>query len=104
MLYFLDNIAKAVHEVISREDEGLNYVANKTALVDIGTDPQTATQIYNHEAKTLILEDSKQSVLVGEKFGPTSKSITLVTKWCSGFNYRKPDSSSESCGGYQKSG
>ncbi len=65
------------HQVIAREDEGLNYTANQTLVSELGTDRETAWQIANHTSKTLQLEGVKTSILTGDKFGPTAPSIQI---------------------------
>ena len=65
------------HQVIPRENEGNPYIANKTLISNIGTDPMTAWNIKNHKAKTLQLEGSKSGILFGKKFEAEATAIEI---------------------------
>ncbi|MBT8234197.1 MAG: hypothetical protein HKO66_16580 [Saprospiraceae bacterium] len=78
------------HQVIHRADEGNHYKATKTPLVNVGTDPYTAWEIENHESKTLILEGFKADIVVGEKFGPTTRSLNISLNGVVGLALKNP--------------
>jgi len=78
------------HQIISREDEGMLYIANQTPVSELGTDPLTADNIQNHKARTLILEGTKQSVIAGAKFGPTARSIEIPVSGVVGLILQNP--------------
>lgn len=63
------------HQVIEPKNEGLNYIANKTLLREVGTDVETAYQIANHNAKTLLLEGKKS--LGSTAFGAQTLAINI---------------------------
>lgn len=65
------------HQVISYEDEGINYKANLTPIALLGTDEQMAVQIAQHKAKTLIL-DGVRKPLSTQTYGAEAPSIALV--------------------------
>ena len=65
------------HQVIPREKEGNLYIANKTLISELGTDPLAAWNIQNRTAKTLILDGKKESVLFGDTFGETTTAIKI---------------------------
>lgn len=73
---FKNNCASC-HQVISRKDEGMLYVANKTPVSDLGTDPLTAEHINNNKAYSLILEGKKETFLSKDRFGPRPKAIKI---------------------------
>jgi hypothetical protein len=68
---------KSCHEVIPHDKEGDHYVANKTSLVELGTDPMMAWNIPNDKAKTLFLEGSKSDIVVGDRFGVTTRALDI---------------------------
>lgn len=88
-ILFADKCAEC-HQVIKREDEGLKYKSNRTPLLDLGTDPVTAWNIENHTAKTGILEGIKEQLLIGDKFGPTTRAISLPINGVVGVVLKRP--------------
>ncbi|WP_199886148.1 di-heme-cytochrome C peroxidase [Pseudoalteromonas sp. T1lg23B] len=56
------------HQVVPRDQEHLDYVANQTLISELGTDPVTANNASCHMAKTLFLEGTKERILIGSKF------------------------------------
>jgi len=81
---------QSCHEVIPFESESEHYKAIKTPLTEVGTDPMTAWSIANHEAKTLYLEGSRASVLVGERFGPTPRALDIPVDGVIGLVLKHP--------------
>ncbi|MCF2909544.1 di-heme-cytochrome C peroxidase [Pseudoalteromonas sp. DL2-H2.2] len=65
------------HQLIPREKEHLNYIANQTLVSDLGTDPVTANNASCHMAKTLILEGTKERILIGSKFQAVDNAIDV---------------------------
>jgi len=78
------------HQVIPRAQEGDHYIAAKTPVADVGTDPVTAWNADFHMAETLILEGSKKDILVGEKFDATSPAIELAVNGVIGLVLKDP--------------
>lgn len=78
------------HEVIPRENEGDHYKAKKIPLAEVGTDPMTSWSIQNHTSKTLILEGYKADIVVGDKFGPTTRSLDIALNGVVGLVLRNP--------------
>lgn len=78
------------HQVIPRENEGDHYKAVKTPLNVVGTDPYTAWNIQNHEAKTLLLDGYKADIVVGEVFGETTRSINIPLNGVVGLVLKNP--------------
>lgn len=65
------------HQVIPRDEEGDKYIANKTPVNGLGTDPVTARNADRHCAQTLLLEGTKKAVLFGDKFTAETTAITI---------------------------
>ncbi|TMP22871.1 hypothetical protein CWB99_23730 [Pseudoalteromonas rubra] len=65
------------HQLIPREKEHLNYIANQTQVSELGTDPVTANNASCHMAKTLILEGTKERILIGSKFQAIDNAIDV---------------------------
>lgn len=65
------------HQLIPREKEHLNYIANQTLVSELGTDPVTANNASCHMAKTLILEGTKERILIGSKFQAIDNAIDV---------------------------
>ncbi|MBQ4845653.1 di-heme-cytochrome C peroxidase [Pseudoalteromonas sp. MMG005] len=65
------------HQIVPREDELKRYIANQTLISELGTDPVTAYNASCHMANTLILEGTKERILIGDKFGPTGNAIDI---------------------------
>lgn len=78
------------HQVIARKDEGNLYVAVKTPVSEVGTDPVTAWNADKHMAKTLILEGTKEVILVGDKFKKTSAAIAIPVNGSVGIILKNP--------------
>jgi hypothetical protein len=76
--------------VIPRSQEGDDYVAVKTPVADIGTDPDMAWYAEHHTAKTLILEGSKEGVIAGPLFGPEAPAIQIPVNGVIGIVLRDP--------------
>ncbi|TMO67641.1 di-heme-cytochrome C peroxidase [Pseudoalteromonas aurantia] len=65
------------HQVIPREDELKRYIANQTPISELKTDPVTAYNASCHMAKTLILEGTKERILIGDKFDEIDNAIDI---------------------------
>ena len=78
------------HEVISRSDEGKNYKAVKTPIVDVGTDPATAWNADFHMADTLLLEGTKSKIVAGDKFDKTAAAISISVNGVVGLVLKDP--------------
>ena len=72
-----DTHCRQCHQVIPRGKEGDKYTAVKTPVSEIGTDPDMAWYADNHVAKTLILEGSKEGVILGSPFGLEARAIQI---------------------------
>lgn len=81
---------KSCHKVIKRDDEGDPYTSNKTLLADIGTDPITAWNAQNYQAKTLILEGTKESIIAGDPFGVEAAAIEVPVNGVVGVVLKRP--------------
>ncbi len=80
----------ACHQVIPRSNEGENYIAVKTPLLNVGTDPTMAWNADFHMAKTLQLEGSKSKILVGDKFKSTSPALSISVNGVVGIVLKDP--------------
>lgn len=78
------------HQVIPRDQEYDKYKANKTPVTEIGTDPVTAFNASCHVAKSLILEGSKEKILVGDKFGAKTAAINIPVNGVVGMVLKHP--------------
>ena len=85
-----ENHCAECHQVIARENEYDRYKANRTPVVDIGTDPVTAFNAACHPAKSLILEGTKEKILVGEKFKQETAAISIPVNGVVGLVLKKP--------------
>ncbi|MCF6434046.1 di-heme-cytochrome C peroxidase [Pseudoalteromonas sp. MMG022] len=65
------------HQVIPRDKEHLDYIANQTLISELGTDPVTANNASCHMAKTLFLEGTKERILIGSKFQAVDNAIDI---------------------------
>ncbi|KAF7771448.1 hypothetical protein PCIT_a4025 [Pseudoalteromonas citrea] len=65
------------HQVIPREDELKRYIANQTLISELKTDPVTAYNASCHMAKTLILEGTKERILIGNTFDKKDNAIDI---------------------------
>lgn len=65
------------HQVIPFESESEHYKAVKTPLKAVKTDPMMAWSVANHKAKTLILEGSRSDVIIGDRFGATTRALDI---------------------------
>lgn len=84
------NACASCHQVIPRENEGKLYIANKTLISELGTDPWTALNIQNRIAKTLILDGKKEAVLLGDTFGKNTKAIKVPVNGVIGLVINNP--------------
>ena len=50
----------------------------------------TVNNIQNHKSRTLILEGTKQSVIAGDQFGPTTRSIEIPVNGVIGLILQNP--------------
>ncbi|WP_191601659.1 di-heme-cytochrome C peroxidase [Marinomonas algicola] len=78
------------HQVMTREQEKDLYIAVKTPVGEIGTDPITAWNAEFHEAKTLILEGQKQLILAGDKFEAEADAISIPVNGVVGLILKEP--------------
>lgn len=83
------------HQVIARADEGENYIANKTLLSEIGTDPAMAVNAAGHNAKTLVLEGTREGVLLGSRFGPDAPALKVPVNGVIGLVLKTPGTALE---------
>lgn len=81
---------QSCHEVIARADEGKPYISNKTLVSELGTDPVTAQNIQNYNAKSLILEGVKQEILLGDPFGVEAAAIEIPVNGVVGVVLKRP--------------
>ncbi|CAM3993939.1 di-heme-cytochrome C peroxidase [Pseudoalteromonas byunsanensis] len=65
------------HEVVPRDKELEDYKANQTLISELGTDPVTAYNASCNMAKTLILEGTKERILIGSKFQEIDNAIDI---------------------------
>lgn len=80
----------ACHQVIPRAHEGEKYKAVMIPQHNVGTDPAMVENAAGHEVKTLVLDGSKEAVLIGKKFGPTSPAITIAVNGVVGLVLNRP--------------
>ncbi len=85
-----DSKCKSCHEVIPREKEGEPYFSNKTLVSELGTDPVTAENIKNYKAKSLLLEGTKQEILLGDPFGAETAAISVPVNGVVGVVLKRP--------------
>lgn len=78
------------HQVITRSDEGQDYIAVKTPLIEVGTDPAMAWNAAHHKANTLILEGTKKDIIVGDKFSVQAPAIELAVNGVVGLVLKNP--------------
>ncbi len=78
------------HQVIPRAKEGDKYIAIKTPVSEIGTDPATAKNAAFHMAKTLLLEGTKSKILVGDDFKAESAAISIPVNGVVGVVLKDP--------------
>jgi mono/diheme cytochrome c family protein len=81
---------QSCHSVIPRNKEGELYVSNKTLLSELGTDPVTAQNVHNYKAKTLILEDIRQEIILGDTFGIQANAIEIPVNGVVGVVLKRP--------------
>jgi len=65
------------HQVIARDKELEHYTANQTLISELGTDPTTSNNASCHMAKTLILQGTKERILIGDTFQVTDNAIDI---------------------------
>ena len=85
-----DKKCVACHQVIPRENEGDNYVSNKTPLKELGTDPYMAWNADYHMAQSLYLEGTKNKVLIGDKFSAETPAIGIPVNGVVGLVLKDP--------------
>ena len=78
------------HQVIARKDEHKLYDAVKTPVAEIGTDPKTAWNAEFHQAKSLVLEGTKEFILIGDKFKETTDAISVPVNGVVGIILKDP--------------
>jgi len=81
---------QSCHQVMSRQQEGDHYVANQTLVSKLGTDPMTAWNIQNYKAKTLLLEGTKEEIIVGDTFGMAAAAIEIPVNGVAGVVLKRP--------------
>jgi hypothetical protein len=81
------------HQVIQRDHEGDKYIANKTPISELGTDPITARNADRHCAQTLLLEGTKKAVLFGDKFASETTAISIPVNGAIGVILNNPTES-----------
>ncbi len=81
------------HQVIPREKEGDHYIANKTPVSELGTDPVTGINADRHCAQTLLLEGSKKAILIGDKFSSQAPAISIPVNGAIGVILNDPGES-----------
>ncbi|MFT6336033.1 MAG: hypothetical protein ACJATI_002788 [Halioglobus sp.] len=81
---------QSCHKVMSRSQEGELYVSNKTLLSEIGTDPITAWNAHNYQAKTFFLEGQKQDILLGDTFDIKTAAIDIPVNGAIGVVLKRP--------------
>ncbi|KZM43679.1 hypothetical protein OA92_08315 [Marinomonas sp. SBI22] len=79
------------HQVIARKNEYRLYDAVKTPVADIGTDPKTAWNAEFHQAKSLILEGTKEFILAGDKFKAETDAISVPVNGVVGIILKDPE-------------
>ena len=79
------------HQVIARKNEYKLYDAVKTPVADIGTDPKTAWNAEFHQAKSLILEGTKEFILAGDKFKAETDAISVPVNGVVGIILKDPE-------------
>jgi len=89
-LILFEEHCMSCHEVIPHDKEGEHYKAVKTSLSEVGTDVMMAWSIPNHKAKTLILEGSKADIVVGDKFGVTTRALDIPLNGVIGLVLKNP--------------
>ncbi|CAH9058468.1 hypothetical protein PSECIP111854_02208 [Pseudoalteromonas sp. CIP111854] len=65
------------HKIVPRGKEHEDYTANQTLISELGTDPVTANNASCHMANTLILEGTKEHILIGSKFQAEDNAIDI---------------------------
>ncbi len=83
------------HQVIPRDEEGLNYKAVKTPLSEVGTDKLAALNARKHKAATLILDGYRPEILLGQKFGDTTRALNIAIDGVVGLILKDPIKSLE---------
>ncbi len=78
------------HHVIPRNQQSNKYKAKMTSLAEVGTDPAMAINADYHMAKTLLLEGTKSSILLGDKFAATAPAIELAVNGVIGVVLKDP--------------
>lgn len=88
-IIYADKCAKC-HQVIKREDEAKHYIAKKIEVTDIGTDPVTTWNASRLMAKSLILESTKQDILLGDVFEAEAAAISVPVNGVIGLLLENP--------------
>ncbi|WP_027857742.1 di-heme-cytochrome C peroxidase [Marinobacterium jannaschii] len=78
------------HQVIPRAKEGEKYIAVKTPVAEVGTDPATAWNAVYHQAKSLVLEGEKSKIIAGSKFESTTDAISIPVNGVIGMVLKEP--------------
>jgi len=78
------------HQVIPRKDEGMLYIANKTPISVLGTDPLVAENINNNKAFSLILEGRKETFLSKDRFPDRTQAIKIPVNGVFGLILQNP--------------
>ena len=83
------------HQVIARSKEGENYVAVKTPVAEVGTDPAMAWNAEHHMAKSLLLEGTKSKILIGEDFAEITPALGIAVNGAIGLTLKSPGTALE---------
>ncbi|MES2757160.1 MAG: di-heme-cytochrome C peroxidase [Pseudomonadota bacterium] len=69
------------HEVLERDDLGKRFAANLTPIFGsqpLGTDPWMACNAYTYQAKTGIMQDTRERLFIGRRYGDTEQLSDLL--------------------------
>lgn len=84
------NECASCHQVIPRADEGKKYVAVRSPVAEMKTDPIMAWNAEYHQAKSLILEGEKTKILIGDRFGENAPAIQIPVNGVVGLVLKDP--------------
>jgi mono/diheme cytochrome c family protein len=81
ILFNRPNSCAACHEVLERDDLTKKFAANLTPLFGdqpLGTDPWMACNAYSYQARTGILQNTRERLFIGRRYGETEALSDLL--------------------------
>ncbi len=85
-----DQHCASCHQVIPADKQADLYQAVRVPVSVAGTDPAMSVNASYHMASTLLLEGTKEQILIGKEFGAVAPSISLAVNGVTGLVLQKP--------------